>query len=614
MGIQAKIVFLIVAVVVVGAVANVVASDVSVSVSIEPSVVPVGNEITMVVSVKGKFRKTASPELPPLDDFSVYQAGTSQSFSFGTGGSNSSLIFTYILVPKKPGKYTIAPVRFKVGDKIYTADPVTIEVVKSQTHVPTAGPGDGGAIDADEERPIFIQATVADDTVYVNQQITWTLGFYTDGRINLMRTPEYSPPPTEGFWVEDLPPQRNFHRQIKGRKYLVNEIKRGFFATAPGSYKIGAARVDLMIGDVGKSSRSNRIDDFFGRSMRAFRFGKPVTLNTKEITITVLPLPKNGRPPGFSGLVGRNLDLSVWTDKQVAQVGEPVNLTLQIQGEGNFKTMSAPELPSPGGFKMYESGTTSDLFKEGHVVSGRKKYEYVLVPKTEGKKTLPPVRMSYFDPVEKSYKTIASAPISLEIMPGTEDEGRRVIFAGSGEDIEVLGEDINYIHPAPAMIRLAGGGIYQNKVYLALHAFPLLALIASLAVDRRRKRFKGNVPLARASRAAREADKKLDSARSALKKGKFNDVYPLVSGSIRGYFADKMNVSESGLTLEDIGGFLAGKAVDDTDLVNLKAVINDCDGARFSKAASTMGDSRSAGDVVARAADVVRTFEKRYMS
>lgn len=610
---KTNIIFLVAALAVIFGIVNAEAADVTVSVNVEPNVVPVGNEITMVITVKGKFRKSASPELPPLDNFSVYQAGTSQSFSFGTGGSNSSLIFTYILVPKEPGQYTIAPVRFKTGDKIYTADPVTIEVVKAQTHVPSAGSSEDAALDSEEDRPIFIQASVAEDTVYVNQQITWTLGFYTDGRIDMMRTPEFAPPSAEGFWVEDLPPQKNYYRQIKGRQYLVNEIKRGFFAAAPGTYTIGAARVDLMIDDAGRSSRSKQIDDFFSRSMRSFRFGKPVALRTEEKTITVLPLPKSGKPARFSGLVGRNLELSVRTDKQVAQVGEPVNLILQIQGDGNFKTMSTPKLPTPGEFKLYDSGTTSDLFKKDYIVSGRKKYEYVLVPKAEGKRTLPPVRMSYFDPVEKKYKTIASTPINLEIMPGTEDEGRRVIFAGSGEDIKVLGEDIAYIHPAPAVVRLSAGGVYRSKVYLALHSLPLLALVAAFAVDRRRKRFKGNAPLARASRAARTADKKLDSARSALKKDKFDDIYPLVSGSIRGYFADKMNVSEAGLTLEDIEGFLAAKAVDEADLAGLKAVINICDGVRFSQAA-TMADSKTAEDVISRAADVVRIFEKRYWS
>jgi hypothetical protein len=607
-----KTLFTLWALVVLACAADVPASEVSVSASIHPTVAPVGGEVTLVVTVEGKFRKTSNPELPPLENFSVYQAGTSQSLSFGTGGTSSSLQFTYILIPKEPGMFAIEPIRFRVGDKIYTADPVQIEVVKSAPSVqaPETVSGTAGSGKDQGDQPIFIQARTDKDTVYVNEQITWTLGFYTDGRIDLMRTPEYSPPSAEGFWVEDLPPQKNYYKQIDGRQYLVNEIKRAFFATAPGEYRIGAANVDLVIEDFGRGSRGSVFDDFFDRRFSSFGFGKPVSLKTNEITVTVLPLPAEGRPPGFSGLVGRDLELSLRADKRVAQVGEPINVTVEIQGVGNFKTMSAPDPPTPDDFKMYDSGTTSDLFKKDYVVSGRKKYEHVIIPKMEGDKTIPPVRTSYFDPTDERYKTIQSAPIHFEIMPGTEEQGRQVIFAGSGEDIEVLGRDINYIHPVPAVIHQRGWTAYRSRLYVALHALPLIALAASLAVERRRRRFKHNIPLARASRAAREAQKTLDRARRFNRQGRFDDVYPVVSDAIRNYFADKMNVSASGLTEGDIDGFLAAGEFRDEDLEDLKYVLKTCDSARYSPAVSEGGGADAARRTVEKASAVLKTLER----
>lgn len=606
-----KTLFTLWALVVLACATDVPASEVSVSASIHPTVVPVGSEVTLVVTVEGKFRKTSNPELPPLEKFSVYQAGTSQSLSFGTGGTSSSLQFTYILVPKEPGTFSIEPIRFRVGDKIYTADPVQLEVVKSAPSVqaPETAPGTADDGQGQGDQPIFIQARTDKDTVYVNEQITWTLGFYTDGRIDLMRPPEYSPPSAEGFWVEDLPPQKNYYKQIDGRQYLVNEIKRAFFATAPGEYRIGAANVDLVIEDFGRGSRGSVFDDFFNRRFNSFGFGKPVSLKTNEIAITVLPLPAKGRPPGFSGLVGRDLELSLRADKQVAQVGEPINVTVEIQGVGNFKTMSAPDPPVPDDFKMYDSGTTSDLFKKDYVVSGRKKYERVIIPKVEGDKTIPPIRMSYFDPTDERYKTIQSAPIHLEIMPGTEEQGRQVIFAGSGEDIEVLGRDINYIHPVPAVIHQRGWTAYRSRLYLTLHALPLIALAASLAVERRRRRFKHNIPLARASRAAREAQKTLDRARRFNRQGRFDDVYLVVSDAIRNYLADKMNVSASGLTEGDIDGFLATQELRDEDLEDLKYVLKACDSARYSPEVSD-GGADAARRTIEKASAVLKILER----
>jgi hypothetical protein len=596
------------------------AADVSITAAVDPNVVPVGSEVTLVVTVKGKFGKSESPELPPLADFSVYQAGTSQSFSFGTGGASSSLQYTYVLVPKKPGTYTIEPIRFRAGDKIYTADPVTLEVVQSPRQMPVPQSTEKSAPDEKADQPIFIRATVDKDTVFVNQQVTWTLGFYTDGRLNMMRTPEYSPPPAEGFWAEELPSQKSYYKQIQGRQYLVNEVKRAFFASAPGEFTIGQAQVNLVIDDFGQFPRDRFFDDFFNRSFGSFGFGKPVSLKTKEIAVTVLPLPTRGRPADFSGLVGRGLELSVHADKNVAQVGEPITVTLEIQGEGNFKTMAAPAIPQPQGFKMYESGTSSDLFKKDDIVSGRKKYEYVLIPQLEGDKTIPPVDLSYFDAATKTYKTIQSEPIHLEVKPGTAEEGRRVVFTGSGEDIEVLGKDINYIHPVPAVIRPASRTVMESKFYLAAHAVPFIALLLSIVVERKRKRLRDDVRLARSSRAAREAEKKLDRARKLLKQGQKAEVYTLVSSALRGYFADKMNASVEGLTRDDLERFLGTKGVREEAVEELGSILAACDSARYAPGISDAGAvseaaaGEGARDIVTRAAEALKNIDKGHLS
>lgn len=594
--------------------ANGLAADVSITATVSPAAVPVGGEATLVVTVQGKFTRSSTPELPPLEDFSVYQAGTSQSFSFGTGGSGATLQFTYVLVPKKAGTYTIQPIRFRAGDKIYTAEPVILDVAPSPSQVRIPESDAKESIDVKGDQPIFVRAKVDRDTVYVNQQVTWTLGFYTDGRLDLMRTPEYSPPPAEAFWAEELPAQQSSYKQVNGRRYLVNEVKRAFFASAPGEYKIGQARIDIVIDDFGRGSRDRSFDDFFNRSFGSFGFGKPASLKTQEIVVTVLPLPSRGRPARFSGLVGRGLELSVQTDKQTAQVGEPINLTLEVSGEGNFKTMSAPALEPPDGFKVYESGTSSDLFKKDLVVSGRKKYEYVLIPQIEGEKSIRPVSLSYFDPMAKVYRTVQSAPIALDIKPGTVEEGRRVVFTGAGEDIEVLGKDINYIRPVPVVISPASGSFGGSKLYWALHALPLIALFASIAVERRRKRFRGDIRLARATRAGRDAGKKLDHAGRLLAEGRANDVYAAVSAAIRGYLADKMNASVSGITLDEIERFLLSRGVGVEEMEKLRSVMKACDDAQYAPAGSAAADAGAARGTVEAAADLVRMFEKGSLS
>ena len=110
------------------------------------------------------------------------------------------------------------------------------------------------------------------------------------------------------------------------------------------------------------------------------------------------------------------------------------------------------------------------------------------------------------------------------------------------------------------------------------------------------------------------AQKKFGKAKSLHKKGRFGDVYPVVSEAVRVFFADKMNVSPSGLTDSDIEGFLTERGVDDDGVDNLRSVLKTCDSAQYAPGASGGLDAASAGEIIERASDILKGLEKRYLS
>jgi len=611
------------------------AGDVSVSADVQPTVVPVGGEALLTVTVEGKFRRSADPQLPALEDFDVYQSGSSQNFSFINGAMSSSITYNYTLVAKKEGFYKIGPVRFVLDDKEYSTQPVSLEVVAALQGIappqtPQQSPGrasggltsggrasggltsggrtsGGGTEEAEAgKRSIFIKASVDRDTVYVNQQVTWTLGYYTDGRINLLRAPNYAPPEAEGLWVEDLPPQNKYNTDIAGRQYLVNEIRRGYFPTSPGVHEIGPARVELLMDDMS----FGRADDIFSRSPFSRGFGRAQELSTEAKPIVVLPLPAAGKPAGFSGVVAENLTLMLSAEKNLLQVGEPVNVTIEINGIGNMKTVAAPPLEGLDGFKTYESGSHFDVFKKQYVVSGRKRYDYVLIPQSPGRQTIPPVSLSYFDPVAKRYLVAQSLPVQLDVQPGTKEEGRKVIYAGAGEEFEIIDQDIRFIHPVPSSLAVSSGGLYQNRAFLALHALPLFAVGLSLVVEKRRRRFREDVGLARASRAQRDAEKRFSAAGKRLQAGQAEDAFSSVAAALRGYLADKMNTPAAGLTTAAVDAFLARRGVEAKVQEELRAVTGACDAARFTSGGASVEAGR---EVLSRARSLVRALEKEYL-
>ena len=126
-------------------------------------------------------------------------------------------------------------------------------------------------------KELFIESYVDKLRAYVNEQITLTFAVYQ--AVNLFDNPVYSPPSTTGFWLEDMPPQKKYYKVINGTKYLVTEIKTALFATGPGEFTIGQARLEAVVEDLNRFSSNNPFDDPFSM----FRRGKPVEIGRAHV-------------------------------------------------------------------------------------------------------------------------------------------------------------------------------------------------------------------------------------------------------------------------------------------------------------------------------------------
>ena len=337
---------------------------------------------------------------------------------------------------------------------------------------------------------------------------------------------------------------------------------------------------------------------------------KQHTLLTEEMRVVVIPLPATGRPTGFSGVVAGDLTVSLSADKQVAQVGEPINIRVEINGTGNMRTVIPPEFPEMQDYKTYESGSSSDTFKKDYVVTGRKIIDYVIIPQTEGSWKVPAVELSYFDPVKKRYRVARSLAVPMDIKPGAREEGRKVVYAGGGDDFEVINRDIRFIHPVPSVITTTTSRIYQNPVYVAAHFVPILLVIGSLLVERRRRRFQDDVGFARSSRALKDADRKIDAATKSFSEDKLEEGFFSLGSGFNDYFADKMNVPPAGLTLGDIVGFLESREVDEASLTVVKDVLGACDRARYAAGSIDAEGARATAD---QARALLRDIDRRIL-
>lgn len=523
------------------------AGDITVSAGLDKSAISLDETTTLSISISGAMGNVPEPTLPEIEGFSVQGAGQSQNISMINGKVSASVVYQYILTPRKAGSFTIPAISLEYQGKTYQTEPLTIEVAKGAGSHALAPLPPG----LRHGKRLFVEGAVDKKEAYVNEQVTFTFSFYR--AVNLLSQPAYQPPETTGFWAEDLPPQKNYETAIEGTSYTVTEVKLALFPMAPGEYKLGSASLRCRIEDFSQG-------DLFGDDAfrNFFGGGREVLLSTDPIKIRVLPLPA-GKPAGFSGAVG-SYKMEASLDKAAVPAGQPVNLTLAISGKGNIKTLSPPAFPGFPGFRQYEPTSSSKISKGNYTVQGSKAFQAMLIPDAEGEKSLPPLCWSFFDPSARVYRTLKTSSLTLSVTPGSGGSSASPAAPGTspGEaaPVQILSRDIRFIKNPPPLLTKGETKLYKNPLFLLLQGLPLAALLFVFLRRRALERILRDPLEFRRRRALSDARKALREAARLLDAGKDGEFYALLSKALQDYCSGKLGGATSGLPAKEIARIL----------------------------------------------------------
>jgi hypothetical protein len=551
------------------------AQDIIISATVDRNSVGLGESVNLTITIRSGLKSIPKPTLPDLSDFDVYSSGTSSSFTMGTGGIASLSSYNYVLVPHKAGIFTIQPVTLNVGGKDYSTQPIQITV--SQQGAPSQPTQQAPAVNAPQSQKaasgdiFFIEQTVDNPHPYVGQQVIMTFSFYQAQ--DLFQQPSLQWPDYNGFWVEDLPPNRSYTTIIGNRRYRVTEIKRALFPTVSGKLTIEPAVVNIP-----PDAMSGFFDDPFGMFGRRSRpAAEQQVLRSQKITLDVKPLPESGKPANFAGAVGK-FDLQVTFDKSQIEVDQPVSLKAILSGTGNIKKLPIIDIPKLDNFRLYDSGSNENISKSNYVVSGSKDYEWVLIPTAPGEYALPEVGFSYFDPSTQSYKELSQRPGKVSVKPSSSTSSSSPA-AIAKNIIPAAKSSLNYIVTDLSKAN-TGTQLYNNSLIWILQLIPLGWLIFLSVRINQRRRLEGDLAYARRKSASKAARKALQAAHDGF--GDPKQFFGLLYNGVVGFISDKLNVNAAGLTNDEIIQLLRQTKKCDTIIAEFTGFLNDCDAGRFS--------------------------------
>ncbi len=568
------------------------AADLRVQARVHPTEVNLGAEVQLTVEVIGdEAGESHPPDLIELDDFRVVSGPSTQTrYQWIDGNATHTRGFRYSLLPLRAGLLAIPPIPVRIGDRVLNTQMVRVQVTAGGGEPDGNGPGRPDKIRSlslpDEEfsGDLVAVAEIDKNRVFVGEQVTLRFLIRSAREVqglDLLAIPEFP-----GFWVEEIPDERERSaRRVRrnGRSYIEYTVmKRALFPSRSGDLVIRPVTFEVTV-----QSRSTGTvqKNLFAPRQKIHR-------RTRRLTLEVLPLPEDSRPDGFRGAVGE-YRLGVVADRHEVQVLDPVTLRITLQGKGNINTLEPPLLVPPADFKTYPPRIEEVQRVEKGQVGGSKIWEYVMVPRTVGEHTIPPIRYTFFDPRQNKYRTLKSAPVTVLARPGESFLAARETGEGHGP-LMVRGQDIHHIKTLKGSYPAVSRPLIRHPITAFLFLIPIIGNGALFFTLNRKRHQESNIHRTRKRRAWKSARDRLEKTRERLdSRSATGEFFGAISRTLTGYLADKFDVTAAAMTREKLGILLGRAGIPAITCIQFQRCLDACDRARFGKPADPTPDRRA---------------------
>lgn len=530
------------------------------SVSVDRGSVPVGEQLMVKLQVVAEGSSSApAPELPESvrSSFDVVQCvpSVSTQVDMFAGRRTQTRSLRCVLVPREPGDHEIA---FSIaqGGRRLRSNVVNVQVVEAGTET---APDSATQAPSQPDGDIFLWTTVDKERAYVGEQIIYALDIYEARRF--LDPHLRSPPSFQDFFSEELEVPEPTITEVGGVTYRLRPgMRRALFPQRAGIATIGAAEIAV--------------------GLRRREVSQP-------ISVEVLPLPAQGQPAGFSPNNVGSYEISASVDRTRVKQGEPLTLTVEIEGTGYIDVIEPRPWPEIEGVRRYDPQVDTERIV-GDEVGGRRTFEFLLIPQRGGTITIPAHVLDFFDPSEEVYRSVQTEPLEIEV----EGTGEVVAADASKErDPALAGEELEPVIDGQTVPRHQPRErwLTQSRWMYAMAAVPVVSGVG-LGIEALWRRF-GPDELARAraeTRARRRA--RIEEAQAGLESGE--GFHVAVASLLHELAVDRAGPEGVGLPRPQLVRLLERHGVSRDDLRKLEGLLEQCDAARFASQTGTAAERR----------------------
>ncbi len=516
---------------------------------------------------------------PPNFEASGFRVvgGPSQSVSQSwiNGKSSFNKSYSYILMPTQKGSLTIKQASIEINGQIYKTLPIKINVTNA-VQLPK-DPNESPAISADDN--LYLVADISNSNPFVNEPITVVYKLYFSYNIGITNWQELSKPKYNDFWSQNIDIKQLVAQDgmFKGERYRYVVLRK----TVLYPQKSGKLEIEPLSLDIDCQVPTNR-RNFWGQVLMT-EDSKRVSAGSK--VINVKPLPESGKPEDFSGAVGK-FDFQVTPSKTVLKNGESLDLNVKVVGTGNLKLFNLPKPVMPSALEMYEPEHNENVSTPLSGMTGSISDKYTIIPQSKGNYQIKPMSFTYFDLGTKSYKTISSKEILINVLDGpgiaaTSNDSRNNDIAKN--KVEVA-KSFAFIKQKTNLVPIEkddflGSGLFYSLVFLPFLAIPFVV------IARKKKEAKDSDIVGNKIRKSNTLAKKyLSEAQKHLNNKE--PFYVALEKSLHNFLKAKLHIETSDMSKDKIREILGDKNADNQTVTEFISLVENCEFARYAPSTS----------------------------
>ena len=394
-------------------------------------------------------------------------------------------------------------------------------------------------------------------------------------------------PSFQGFYKKEISKEPASKAETYKGKNMQSAILKEYVLIPQKYGKIEIPNLEFQFTVKTQNRRSRDIwSSFFDEGKRT-----NITVPVQSIKLNVSDFPKADQPRSFEGAVGK-ISLASSLSKNTAKTNEAISLKLNLSGNGNIKFIDLPDLKFPDDIEVYDPKIADNIKENSAGMSGKKSYEYLLIPRYAGQYKLPSIPFSYYDPSKKEYIALNTPEYIINVDGEAKQEnasGGKPIIAG--KSVDLIGKDIRYIHLQHQGLNASNDLYFKSALFWVIN---LLAIILSLGLFfyfKHASKFKKDANQLRNKNASKLAKKYLSTAKESLDKPNKNEFYEAISKAIYKYTSDKLGINNVDLNKAALVEILSEQKVPEPLINSLISTLEACDLARYAPSSETQMNS-----------------------